>query len=171
MANQYPLVINGQPVDADAWFNPVAEDLTAVASGLVAWTTYTPTWDCVGASPVLGNGTLVGKYSSFGQTTEFLIMLAMGSTTTFGGGAWFFTLPTGANSWANARTAGTAWAFDLSAGQVYSGGAWIGDGPSTGSAIYRIPMGLAANVGAGPTVPFAWAVGDYLTISGRYQTL
>ncbi len=39
-ANDYPLVLNGSPVGPDAWYNPVAEDLTAVkpqrGKGLVA---------------------------------------------------------------------------------------------------------------------------------------
>ena len=39
-ANDYPVVVKGGPVDPDSWYNPVAEDLTAVkpqrGKGLVA---------------------------------------------------------------------------------------------------------------------------------------
>jgi hypothetical protein len=32
VANDYPLVVNGQPVDADAWFNAIAEAVTAATA-------------------------------------------------------------------------------------------------------------------------------------------
>lgn len=57
------------------------------------WTTYTPVWSSAGTQPVIGNGTLQGTYLRVGKLTQVLINFKAGSTTTFGTGAWTFTLP------------------------------------------------------------------------------
>lgn len=58
-----------------------------------AWTTYTPVWTASTTNPVLGNGTLTGRYSKFGRDVRFHINLVCGSTTTYGSGSYSFTLP------------------------------------------------------------------------------
>lgn len=65
---------------------------------------YTPAWTAASSNPSLGNGSIVGLYQELGETIAFRIVLAMGSTTTYGTGAWSFGLPvngTGNNSPAN----------------------------------------------------------------------
>lgn len=56
--------------------------------------TYTPTWTSSGVAPVLGNGTLIGRFIRNGNNVTVDIQLIMGSTTTFGTGVYFFSLPT-----------------------------------------------------------------------------
>ncbi|MFG2589044.1 hypothetical protein [Streptomyces sp. NPDC048438] len=57
-----------------------------------AWTVYTPTWTA-STDPVLGNGTLTGRYLKIGRTVQVSVLLTCGSTTTYGSGAWNFGLP------------------------------------------------------------------------------
>jgi hypothetical protein len=71
-----------------------------------AWTPYTPVWTA-STNPVLGNGTIIGRYMKFGRTVVCHINLVMGSTTTYGSGSYNFSLPfTSAN--AGASLVGTA---------------------------------------------------------------
>lgn len=63
-------------------------------SMFVAWTAYTPTWTSSSTNPVLGNGTLIGRYMKIGRTVFCNINLITGSTTTYGSGQYSFSLPT-----------------------------------------------------------------------------
>lgn len=60
----------------------------------VPWTTYTPIWTSTGTQPVLGNGTLTGRYVSLGASIIGELRLNFGSTTTRGTGTYRFSLPT-----------------------------------------------------------------------------
>lgn len=75
----------------------LAEDLdtmTDVLSALSdAWTTYTVAWTSSGTQPAIGNGTLEGKYIQANKLAVVRIRLIMGSTTTFGTGQYFLSLP------------------------------------------------------------------------------
>jgi hypothetical protein len=67
-----------------------------------AWSSYTPTWTASTTNPVLGNGTIVGRYIKVGRMVFGHINLIMGSTTTYGSGSYNWTLPaTAANAGAN----------------------------------------------------------------------
>lgn len=57
------------------------------------WAAYTPAWTALTTNPVLGNGTLTGKFAQIGKTVVFRIDLTIGSTTSFGSGQWRFSLP------------------------------------------------------------------------------
>lgn len=57
------------------------------------WQSYTPSW--LGGSPSIGNGTLTGKWRRVGDSVELSIAMVSGTTTTYGGGNWAFSLPTG----------------------------------------------------------------------------
>lgn len=70
----------------------LASDLNT-ATQQSAWTSYTPAWASTGTAPVLGNGTLFGSYSKVGRLVTAKIALSTGSTTTFGTGAYTFSLP------------------------------------------------------------------------------
>jgi hypothetical protein len=84
-----------------------------------AWSTYTPNWTAATTAPVLGNGTLVGRYVKIGRTVIVHANLTMGSTTTYGSGGYSFDLPaTASNAGAayigNAHLlGGTRWAGQL----------------------------------------------------------
>ncbi|MEV8043573.1 hypothetical protein AB0P02_06930 [Streptomyces griseoluteus] len=63
-----------------------------------AWTAYTPAWTA-STNPVLGSGTLTGRYMKIGRTVAVEINLIAAANTTFGSGAWNFSLPaTSANT-------------------------------------------------------------------------
>lgn len=71
-------------------------------SMFAAWTSYTPTWTGSTTNPVLGNGTLIGRYMKIGRTVICHINLITGSTTTYGSGNYNWTLPaTSANAGAS----------------------------------------------------------------------
>jgi hypothetical protein len=58
--------------------------------------TYTPTWASAATQPSLGNGTITGHYMKIGNLYIVKIKLTMGSTTTYGSGAYQFSLPSSA---------------------------------------------------------------------------
>jgi len=58
-----------------------------------AWQSWTPTWTGASGNPAIGNGTIIGRYLQTGKTVQFRLDILAGSTTTFGTGAWTFTLP------------------------------------------------------------------------------
>jgi hypothetical protein len=68
-----------------------------------AWQTYAITWTGNTTNPVLGNGTLVGRYKRDGNTVTIHVRLIMGSTTTYGTGFWKFSLPFSARSSVTAK--------------------------------------------------------------------
>lgn len=79
-------------------------------------TSYTPTWAAAITNPVLGNGAIEGYYVRVGDLVYFNIKLVMGSTTTYGSGAYTFSLPipmtatfNGFTSQSYALDAGVAW--------------------------------------------------------------
>lgn len=55
--------------------------------------TFDPTWGAVSSAPAIGNGTIIARYWMEQYTCHYMIKLVAGSTTTFGTGAWSFTLP------------------------------------------------------------------------------
>jgi len=57
------------------------------------WTSYTPTWGATGTDPVLGNGTIIGRYAQVNKIVTYQIHLTAGSTTTFGSGLYSLSLP------------------------------------------------------------------------------
>lgn len=145
-----------------AHLQQLAETADAAAIG-GAWSTFTPTWTATTTNPGIGNGTLVGRYRQTGKTVDFYIGLLMGSTTTYGSGAWLFALPSAPLS--ALRWPAQVVAFDASAGQQFAGpAAWV-------SSLSR----LAPNTGVSPTAsvlstsPFTWATSDTLVITGTYE--
>jgi hypothetical protein len=71
-------------------------DAAPKASG-TAWTAYTPTWVAASGTPLIGNGTLAGRYKIEGKTCHFTIDGSFGSTSSYNGatGAMGFSLPPG----------------------------------------------------------------------------
>lgn len=129
------------------------------------WTAYTPAWTAATTNPVLGNGTLVGAYMQAGKFTSFWVLLTMGSTTTFGSGAYFLTTPFAP---VNQRWLFQGIARDASASASF---------PAFAEYDATLPLRLRAlPTTAGnalssisPTVPFTWAQSDTLLIHGTYE--
>lgn len=137
-----------------------------------AWTTYTPTWTGAGGNPAIGNGTLAGRYARIGRTIFFTIVVTMGSTTTYGTGAWSLTLPVNKSGSAPARDPiGTAEALDAGT-NAYLGNA-ISFSTTTvdvvvsrtagGAGTYATEQQVASNI------PHTWANTDVLSIHGSYE--
>lgn len=79
------------------------------------WQTYTPVWSASGTQPGIGNGSIAGKYLRKGREVSVHIVVIAGSTTTFGSGQYFFSVPPGmtiATVHASIPTLGTAWAIN-----------------------------------------------------------
>lgn len=112
---------------------------------------YTPVWTGAGSNPVLNNGTLTGEWSQIGPLVFFSIILTAGSTTTFGTGAWAFTLPASASS-------------GQGAAQTYNG--------TYAPAFWTVATATTIQVYSGAaldaTTPFAWGTGDVLWITGFF---
>lgn len=143
-----------------------AEIKTALTGVQSAWNTYTATWTGTTTSPVIGNGSLTGRYARLGKTLDFFIQVTMGSTTTFGSGTWLFALPQ-SPLFQNITFTGSA--LDASAGTIFPLAA------TTNGSGQIVVRGLPAVAGAayangGPTVPMTWAVSDVLTLVGRYES-
>ena len=71
-----------------------AYSYAAAPQGFPRWLNYTPVWSADGGTPVLGNGTLFGKFSMIGANIRYLGELRLGSTTSVGTTTnWKFSLP------------------------------------------------------------------------------
>lgn len=77
-----------------------------VAAGFTS--AYTPVFGAVTTPPALGNGTLTGRFYRFEKYIFFQIVFTAGSTTTFGTGAFTFSLPTALGAANNYGYVGTA---------------------------------------------------------------
>jgi hypothetical protein len=118
---------------------------------------YTPVWS--GGSPVIGNGTISGKYVLSGRRVMFSLLLLPGSTTTFGGAtAWVLTLPPFAADEAN------RYVFPaVSVVSVIRSGSAVADTTSTFTVV-------SASGPFNSTTPATWVNGSYLLITGSYFT-
>jgi hypothetical protein len=131
-----------------------------------AYTAYTPVWTSTGTAPALGNGTLTGRFIQMGKTVFGRILLTAGSSTTFGTGLWFFSVPVNAHATYDLIVGhyGIATAYDTSASGIYQG-------------FFRANSATVASIDStavpitnfGNTVPFAWATGDRLGIQFTYE--
>lgn len=138
-------------------------ELRGLSAGLQAtWDTYAPTWTGT-SNPAIGNGVLTGRFLRIGKTVFATIVLRMGSTTTYGSGAWTFTLPV-ASVWTTETNVsmGSAMLFDTSAtarktGQVFN----------TAQSTVQVVTDAGTLVGA--TVPWTWATGDVLSLDLMYE--
>jgi hypothetical protein len=133
------------------------------------WQAFTPTWACAtGTNPAIGNGNISARYTIIGKTVLGNIRMVAGSTTTFGTGAWTWTLPVAGRSSYQMSIAGSFSAYDNSGGFAAIGTPWINDGES----VMRLltPTG-AGNAGANSNlnVPFTWAVSDRAVVDFSYE--
>jgi hypothetical protein len=141
----------------------------AVAAGIAQsklafdpWSTYVPTWTSDGTAPALGNGTLVGKYAQIGKTVLVRAVLTMGSTSTFGTGNYFISLPVTAGA-GETGAIGVCQAVDTGV-NFYACFSSLGS-TTTMSAFTTVSP--AANWGA--TVPFTWGNTDVMRMHATYE--
>jgi len=123
--------------------------------------TFTPTWTSSITNPVLGNGTLSGWVTRSNNLINVNIKLVAGTTTTFGSGIWYFSMPA-AN--AGSDTLGTV--LGIHAGAFYTAVVQVLAGASaTNVIVYN-----ADSAGSwGSAIPVTWASGDTIDISITYM--
>jgi hypothetical protein len=131
------------------------------------WSAYTPTWTASVTNPVIGNGTITGSYTVIGKTCFVRGNIAMGSTTTFGSGEWYVSMPIPAiNADAILLTAtlldnGSAWYNAIMVG------ARAGFNTKAPLQYVNITNGTASDVN--PTQPFTWTNTDRFVWNGSYE--
>lgn len=140
----------------------VRDNLKAIGD---AWTAYTPTWSVIsGTAPVIGNGTITGKWLDRGKTVDFRIKITMGSTTTYGNNAYTFSLPTAALGVASND------GMNINGGVVDTGVAYhplLGRASST--TLFILDVAATGVPVTGPSSPFAFGNGDVITAAGSYE--
>jgi hypothetical protein len=143
--------------------------LTAeIAAMQAAWTSYTPVWTGSTTNPVIGNGSIVGKYrqaGSAGKTIQFRVAITMGSTTTYGAGNYSISLPPFA-------LASLAEPLPLISGLCRDEGSslfYLGIAiPFSTTTVSVVTNGATVIT---PTTPFTWAVTDVLRVAGTYESV
>lgn len=161
-ARGYPYPTNADPANVDGDIQALAAAIDADVTALGAWTSYVPTWTAVTTNPVIGNGTLTGRYKVNGKTVSVQISMTAGTTTTFGSGAWIFALPTGT---AVHQVAFAALVNDSSASVRWGGTGWV----QTGAATVTRTIVTDGSTGIASSTPMAWDVGDTLVLTGQYE--
>lgn len=147
-----------------------------VLSSALAWKSYTLSWTAVTTAPSIGNGSLIGNYSQIGKVVNWRIRFVAGSTTTFGTGAWRFSLPVAANPvMSNAPS-------NIGVSPGSSIGTWYAENPNvagyggmvtlldTNKIVLQFSTTTAGGVTqVGNTAPATWANTWYFLASGTYE--
>ena len=89
--------INGIAGTTPIYLSGIVAGPGTVTQGAVIseWQSYTPSWTSTGTAPAIGNGTITGLYRRVGANMEVSITLNSGNSTTYGSGAYRFSIPTG----------------------------------------------------------------------------
>lgn len=150
-----------------AWDGTIwAEILTGV------YTVYSPLWTCSsGTNPSLGNGTLGGRYMRMGPMVKVRVVLKINNTTTFGTGAYIFSLPFVPFIQGGSATAlytGSALIQDASSTTAYPGISYI---DATGGDPTKMTAYFAQNSNRfNQGVPITFATGDIIIMDCVYET-
>lgn len=132
------------------WPAPVAADPANVPSDILAlasaadttlgsaWTSYTPSWTATGTAPVIGTGTIVGRFKLFAKWGIVRITMTAGGTTTFGTLLYRWSLPAGWTLSTATAIYGFGAIYDTSATTTYNASIWA---PSTTTLSMRVSAG------------------------------
>lgn len=129
------LVINGP--NNDIWHGRIA---------------YTPTLGASGGAPALGNGSLTGGYSRNGRDLTVDVTFAGGSTTNYGTGQFYVTLPYNTGRYAHGSGVVTE-----DGARSYSATALA---PNGDNKVYLLLADTDGSQNAGATYPFTWGDQD-----------
>jgi hypothetical protein len=124
--------------------------------------TYTPVWTAASVNPAIGNGTVQGTYKRDGTRITASIYISMGSTTTYGTGAYYFSLPVIPIS-SRSTDIGQAFIVDDGTGYIAGIAVPLHDGTA------RCQVHAYNSTQISPTVPMTWAVNDSLKITLTYE--
>lgn len=134
-----------------------------VSSG-ASWSTSSSVgWTSSGVSqPSLGNGTAQAGFQQNGSTIDWYMQLVFGSTTTFGSGAWSFTLPGPGTGGDTPSAVGNA-SIGSSVFPVFSL-----KGPSFPANLWPYAYSGSAWETLSASLPGTWGAGDSFYIGGSY---
>jgi hypothetical protein len=135
--------------------------ITGSGTSLGAWTAYTPTWGGNTTNPVIGNGTLTGFYCQMGKMVSVRVRIVAGSTTTFGSGSYFVSMPVTAKTTEQPISSG--YIRDASAGINYL----VIATPATTANLWLRYSDTPTDVNE--TTPFTWAVNDQINLAFMYE--
>lgn len=152
------------PTNADV--PNVASDIQSVAAAIDgtlgnAWTTYTPVWGASGVAPVVGNGTITGRWKQFGKWGLFTVTLNLGPTSTVGTGTYSWTMPPGWTQLSTGPILGIGSMYDASTGFAYPGAMW-----SNSTTTFNLrPSGVTLASATVPVVPATTDIFNFLGLT------
>jgi hypothetical protein len=136
---------------------------TSVGTGLLAWTSYTPTF----TNFTLGNGTItLAKYAKLGKIAVVKLLVTLGSTSSVSGRIGI-SLPVTATSDYTDRLLNSC---GLSAGGVSATG-FVAMGSSTRVDLYALLASgtYVTNTNISSTIPGTWATGSSFAATFTYE--
>ena len=141
--------------------------ITGTGTSLGAWTAYTPTLG--GTGWAIGNGTATGAYCQVGKLVFFRAEITFGSTSTFGAAAAStITGPVNAKSGINGNHNLMVNLLDTSTGAEYF--AWCRTTASSPLTVVISYLGTSSQRSdINSTIPFTWATGDRIQLTGFYE--
>lgn len=134
--------------DGDSWEN---------IAHLGAWQTYGVAWQADTTEPILGNGSITGRYVQHGKTVMFILVLSIGSTTNIGLGQYTLGLPVVCRNLDECIVSG------IGSAPIRS---YTGRGTGAGGlvAIYHVDTNNRVNAGN-----CGWVSGTTVRITGTYE--
>jgi hypothetical protein len=130
-----------------------------------AWTTYTPTWTAATTNPVVGNAVIAGRYLKVGRKCIVDLRIQMGSTTTYGSGAYSFSVPFTA-----AGSVDYLGGARLAAADTWIGQTVLSGGGSAFNCVFPTSSADSRAATMTPTVPQTLANTHILRAQLEYQT-
>lgn len=142
------------------------------------WLTYTPTWTAATTNPVIGNGTIAGRYYKTGHLVCFSIYILGGSTTTGGSGIYALSLPVTPLATGNYVVGSYSGILDHTgvasgsiAGSVVAGSTAIGGSGNVGPAYIPAQTSTSGVVQWAATSPFTISGANFTVhIAGMYES-
>lgn len=129
------------------------------------WQTYAAEWRATTTNPVIGNGSIVGRFRRLGTRLDVNVTVTCGSTTTYGAGSYVVTMPP--NCTARNVTNGTqnGHLTMVVGASSYPGNVQLLPG---GTDMYLIHA-TSPQSNANPTNPGTWANGDRFVITATFE--
>jgi hypothetical protein len=154
--NSSDVVVASVDTTGRGLFDRIAE------SNPVAWAAYTPTIRGSGSGGSNGNAVVSGRWVQIGRVVHVMIDFVVGTTTSFGTGNTFMTLPVSARA-TTPHLVGHGSLFNDSTGEQLLCSAMLPTNPTE----FAIAAENSEQVSG--TLPWTWAVDDYLRFNLMYE--
>lgn len=138
---------------------------------IAPWQTYTPLWTASTTNPVIGNGSVTGRYVTIGATIMGEIRVLAGSANfTRGSGTYYLSLPT-IGVFENYQPVGQVVMRDEGPGITYFGTAIFNANNPGRVEMWMHSQNAAFDEGApaGSDVPFLFSANDKILIQFTYE--